>query len=163
MDSNPSPRRKSSVWCCRTQSCRLVDGWNRRNVFWSCSPRYWFPIRTRKLSTVILFLIKTYCLNPKLSLHWIYFISFWQLFYENEAYSIHSSLVDYLAQVKKAKNYPPIPSVFWVTFVYTFPSRKIWGGVYLAFEEPVFLKGPPFRFISISCIQRGDSYEKQVL
>ena len=52
VDSNPSPRRKSSVWCCRTQSCRLVDGWNRRNVFWSCSPRYWFPIRTRKLSTV---------------------------------------------------------------------------------------------------------------
>ena len=72
VDSNPSPRRKSSVWCCRTQSCRLVDGWNRRNVFWSCSPRYWFPIRTRKLSTVILFLIKIYCLNPKLSLHGIY-------------------------------------------------------------------------------------------
>ena len=46
VDSDPSSRRKSSVWCCRAQSCRLVDGWNRWNVFWSCSPRYWFPLRT---------------------------------------------------------------------------------------------------------------------
>ena len=72
----------------------------------------------------------------------------------------HSSLVEYLAQVIFGKNYPNrfIPFSIWYC-----PPHKILGGAYESSREHVFHKGSPFKFISISFIQRGDPYEKHVL
>ena len=43
--------------------------------------------------------------------------------------------------------------------IHTCPPCKILWGVYGASKEHVFHKGPPFRFMSISFIVRGDPYE----
>ena len=65
----------------------------------------------------------------------------------------HSSLVDYLAQVKNWKNEPTHSDC-----VLSCPPLKILGGVYESSWEHVFHKGPPLKFISVSFIQRGDPY-----
>ena len=54
-----------------------------------------------------------------------------------------------------------IPFSIW--YGYLCSPHKILGCIYESSREHVFHKGSPFRFISISFIQRGDPYEKQVL
>ena len=74
---------------------------------------------------------------------------------------MHSSLVEYLAQVIFGKKPTPTTFIaFSIWYGYLCPSHKILGVVYESFSEHVFNK---VRFISISFIQRGNPYEKQVL
>ena len=77
---------------------------------------------------------------------------------------IHSSLVQYSTQLIFGKKTIPttfIPFSIW--YGYLCSPHKILGCIYESSREHVFHKGSPFRFISISFIQRGDPYEKQVL
>ena len=76
--------------------------------------------------------------------------------------SIHSSLVDYLAQVIYTKN---CPTTFYCIFQFVWVPMTTAQNIrvcLLSSRKNFFSQGSPFEFIYISFLQRGDPYEKSV-